>query len=193
MNIFSIFSSKGSDSAIEQPIKNLPIEENQVTGAEVNSQEPKSDGMVTITYGTGMPIDLIYNFLRHSYETDGYNDALISPENAYKEMNVKRLRGLLELKFQQVRLRYESNIKIMEQRIETCNDNGLFVAMNNMTMQKELYLHHLDKLTEMENDYKQEKSYMTTFITSYENGFLRGIASVAVGMNGFGGLNEKEG
>lgn len=35
-----------------------------------------SSSTVLINYGTGMPIDLIYSFLKEDYETKGYDDAL---------------------------------------------------------------------------------------------------------------------
>lgn len=42
----------------------------------VDDIAPEEDNSVTITYGTGMPIDLIYSFLKEDYETKGYDDAL---------------------------------------------------------------------------------------------------------------------
>ena len=40
-----------------------------------NPTNEKNSSMITIKYGTGMPIDLIYAFLQKDYELKGYEDA----------------------------------------------------------------------------------------------------------------------
>ena len=62
-----------------------------------------SNSTVLINYGTGMPIDLIYSFLKEDYETKGYDDALANPDVSYKEMNKSMIRSNLEIKFRQVK------------------------------------------------------------------------------------------
>lgn len=64
-----------------------------------------SNNIVMINYGTGMPIDLIYNDLKEDYEQKGYEDALCNPDMSYKEMNQSIIRHNIEIKFEQVILK----------------------------------------------------------------------------------------
>jgi hypothetical protein len=52
-----------------------------------DSNPSDKNNIITITYGTGKPIDLIYSYLEGDYESKGYSDALCNPDNSYKEMN----------------------------------------------------------------------------------------------------------
>ena len=63
----------------------------------VDESNPSSDGKITITYGTGMPIDLIYNFLKEDYERKGYEDALSNPDMSYRDTNKEIIKSELEV------------------------------------------------------------------------------------------------
>ena len=73
MGVFDFFRKK-------QVVAEPTIEQDVLVN-ETNEEKPVNN-IVTITYGTGKPIDLIYNFLKDDYESKGYDDALtnsISP------------------------------------------------------------------------------------------------------------------
>ena len=58
---------------------------------------------ITINYGSGMPIDIIYVFLKQDNEARGYEDALINPDVSYNDMNKAMLSSKLEVKFSFIR------------------------------------------------------------------------------------------
>ena len=90
MGVFDFFRRK--QAVVE------PIIEQDVLVNETNEEKPVNN-IVTITYGTGKPIDLIYNFLKDDYESKGYDDALTNPDTSYKEMNKSMIKSSLEIKF----------------------------------------------------------------------------------------------
>ena len=73
----------------------------------VDESNPLDKGnTIVINYGTGMPIDLIYNDLKEDYEQKGYEDAICNPDMSYKEMNQSINRHNIEIKFEQGILKY---------------------------------------------------------------------------------------
>ena len=80
-------SDRKSTSAVNQP-ETAPLKE--IKESEFNNNlTTHSDDIpnTSISYGSSMPIDLIYQFLKEDYETKGYEDALCNQDNSYKEMN----------------------------------------------------------------------------------------------------------
>ena len=79
MGVFDFFRRK------PVVVKEPTIEQN-VLVEETNEKKPENN-KITITYGTGKAIDLIYNFLKDDYESKGYDDALTNPDSSYKEQS----------------------------------------------------------------------------------------------------------
>ena len=117
MGVFDFFRRK--PVVIEEPT----IEQN-VLVEETNEEKPVNS-KITITYGTGKAIDLIYNFLKDDYESKGYDDALTNPDSSYKEMNKAMIKSSLEVKFKQVRRRYEDDLRTIDFHINSRKEAGL--------------------------------------------------------------------
>ena len=62
--------------------KNSPISEGKSVGVSNDTQESKND-LITIVWGTGMPIDVIFNFIEKDFEEIGYKDALVNSDIKY--------------------------------------------------------------------------------------------------------------
>ena len=69
------------------------------------AQEKKSN-IVTIKWGTGMPIDVIYNYIHKNFEDDGYQDALVNQDIAYRDTRISIIRNDLEMLFNRIKLCY---------------------------------------------------------------------------------------
>lgn len=87
----------------------------------VDDSEPilESNAM-TIKYGTGMPIDAIYAYIQDDYEQEGYSDAMCNADMAYKESKKEIIKNGLKMLFEQVRLRYESDIPSIDYTVTKC-------------------------------------------------------------------------
>ena len=53
------------------------------TVSEENNPARNKEGIVTIEYGTGYPIDVIYAYIRKDYSSKGYDDAMVNPDASY--------------------------------------------------------------------------------------------------------------
>ena len=172
MGVFNFFRKK--QMLVEEPTmeQNLVVEENQ--------NEKPVNSIVTITYGTGKPIDLIYNFLKDDYECKGYDDALTNPDTSYKEMNKSMIKSSLEIKFKQVHRKYEDDLRTIDFHINSRKEAGLVELVKELETKKEILLQHVTELNTMEQDFINEVPYMMGMLFSYERGFLRGLAALSL-------------
>ncbi|MDR2408166.1 MAG: hypothetical protein LBE13_08650 [Bacteroidales bacterium] len=141
---------------------------------------PKRGHVVTIEYGTSMPIDIIYATLQEDHETKGYEDASCNPDISYKENGLALIKSNLEIKFRQIRTKYNDELRNVNSYIETLSNAGLIDSIERFKTKKEVLETHLQELNQMENDLNAGKDYMTGIFKSYERGFLRGLASIAL-------------
>ena len=172
MGVFDFFRRK------PVVVKEPTIEQN-VLVEETNEEKPVNN-IVTITYGTGKAIDLIYNFLKDDYESKGYDDALTNPDSSYKEMNKAMIKSSLEVKFKQVRRRYEDDLRTIDFHIDSRKEAGLIELVKELETKKEILLQHVKELNTMEKDFMDEAPYMMGMLYSYERGFLRGLAALSL-------------
>ena len=147
----------------------------------VDESNPLDKGnTIVINYGTGMPIDLIYNDLKEDYEQKGYEDAICNPDMSYKEMNQSIIRHNIEIKFEQVILKYNDDLHDIDFHIESRSQAGLIDVVKQLKTKRETLQRHVDKLHEMEADFRNEVPYMMGVLLSYERGFLRGLAALSL-------------
>ncbi len=181
MGLFNFFkkSNSANNSVSEQPEQEkIP----EIRKEDFIDETPpnKNNDSVIIRYGTGMPIDLIYGYLREDYETKGYDDALSNPDTSYKEMNKAIIKSDLRIKFNQVRLKYEDDLRNVEFHIASRSQAGLVDLVNQLNAEKERLQHHMDELNRMEDDFNNEKPYMVGMLLSYERGFMKGLAALSL-------------
>lgn len=179
MSLFNFFRKKQDVSAENLIVADEIIENgNLETDETLLGENDKS--VVVIKYGSGMPIDLIYSFLKKDYETKGYDDALSNPDISYKDMNKSMIRSNLEIMFRQVKLRYTDRLRNLDFHIKSRSEAGLVDFVKQLEMEKEMLLQHVEELHRMELDFKENTPYMTGMLLSYERGFLRGLGALSL-------------
>lgn len=177
MGLFDFFSRSSipvKDASTEalQEIKNKDIED--------HTEAPLPGNTSAIAYGTKMPIDLIYNYLREDYEDRGYKDALCNPDNMYKNMNKDLIKSNLEILFKQVMLKYKDDLRIVDFHIKTRSDAGLVDVVEQLKTRKETLHEHMEQLQEMREALSNNEPHMTGMLVSYERGFMRGLAALSM-------------
>lgn len=108
MKIFSLFSRKQEENKqlIPEVAENAQVQNNDEDSQNENEDEKKR--MITITWGTGMPIDVIFNFIHKNFEEEGFQDALVNQDITYRDAKVIIIRNDLEMLFKRITLRYKS-------------------------------------------------------------------------------------
>jgi hypothetical protein len=147
----------------------------------IDNSEPSKqrNSTYSVEFGTKLPIDIIYGFLKEDYESKAYNDALTNPDKSYKETNLAIIRSNLEQKFKQIMRKYDDMLKRLNFHIQSRSAAGLTDLVEQLKTEKDIYEQHVVELTTMKEDLEKEELYMTGIFKSYEVGFTRGLASLS--------------
>ena len=156
------------------------------------SETPDVEGMkddekknvITITWGTGMPIDVIFNFIHKNFEEDGFQDALVNQDITYRDAKEKIIRNDLEMLFKRIILRYKNDIRVVDVKIENARKALALSAASDLEALRETYDEHLAEIREMQVLLEANDPKMMTMIESYRRGFLKGIAATSVNFIG---------
>lgn len=147
----------------------------------IDESEPTSqDGGYAVEFGSRLPIDIIYGFLKEDYEGKAYDDALTNPDKSYKDINLAIIRSNLEIKFKQISLKYEDMLREIDFHIQSRGQAGLTDIVEMLKSKKQTYLKHVEELKKMSEDLDTGELYMVGIFKSYEVGFTRGLASLSL-------------
>ena len=76
----------------EQDVNN----ENQNPVGKTKDDESKTN-LITIKWGTGLPIDVIFHYIHKNFEEEGFQDALVNSDITYRDTKEKIIRTDLEM------------------------------------------------------------------------------------------------
>ena len=185
MALFNLFNDK---KVANSDVDMIPVEINN--DQEVNNEkenpveesraEEGKKNLITITWGTGMPIDVIFNFIHKNFEEEGFQDALVNCDITYRDAKEKIIRNDLEMLFKRIILKYKSDIRVVNVKIENAHKALALAAAADMEALRTTYEEHLTEIQEMQSQLEANNPKMTTMIESYRRGFLKGIAANAV-------------
>lgn len=182
MTLFSFWGAKPKEEDNMIPVEPVdtqePDTESEAPNTEEKGEEKKK--VITITWGTGMPIDVIFNFIHKNFEEDGFQDALVNQDITYRETKEKIIRNDLEMLFKRIILRYKNDIRIIDVKIDNARNALALSAASNLEALRETYNEHLAEIRDMQELLKNNDPKMTTMIESYRRGFLKGITASSV-------------
>lgn len=183
MALFNWFGKKP-----EENVEMIPAVDNE-TQESVNDQDaPNNDEqkhedkkrMITITWGTGLPIDVIYNYIHKDFEEEGYQDALINQDATYRDAKITIILNDLSMLFKRITLRYKTDIRRVKVMIENNRQAFALAAASDLEALLETYNEHLAEISKMESMMAANDPKMMTMIESYRRGFLKGNAAVTI-------------
>lgn len=186
MSIFN-FLKKENRSAM---ITTLPVNDPQMsTDEEVEKNQVKPDNSLErvplkVSYATGWPIDIIYGYLHKNNEEKGFNDAMVRSDLAFRDMNMSIIKNKILMVFREINLNYDVMKRDLEIRMDTCKAAGLLSTVSELEKKMSTILAHKAELKELENDFRNNQEEASVPLQSYECGFLRGIATIALGNTG---------
>ena len=153
------------------------IEQNNSTASTIPQSNNNNDEIITIQYGTGMPIDVIYGFINHDYEQDGYQDALINSDAEYCIAKEKIILNQLNQLFRRILLRYRGEIRDIEVQITNAKSLFALTSASLLDARKETCEEHIVEINEMIQKVNAKSPEMMTMIESYRRGFTKGCAA----------------
>ena len=183
MALFGLFGTKPKEENKVIPMDVVMTQESSEE-SETPKVDEKSDDekkkVITITWGTGMPIDVIFNFIHKNFEEDGFQDALVNQDITYRDAKEKIIRNDLEMLFKRIILRYKCDIRVVDVKIENARKALALSSASDLEALRETYDEHLAEIKEMQGLLEANDPKMTTMIESYRRGFLKGIAATSV-------------
>ena len=182
MNIFSFLNKKkesGNAAITMLPVINNYGHEESASG-QSNEAKDSENKTLTVSYATGWPIDIIYGYLHKNYEEKGFNDAMVKGDLTFRDMNMSIIRNKILMVFREINLNYDVMRRELETRINTCNAAGLLTTISELEKQMAIIDAHKAELEKLENDFRNNANEASVTLQSYDCGFLRGIATIAM-------------
>ena len=181
MKIFNILKKKPTPQVemqnetvpqeIKQETQNAPEPTLQPTSNEENKE------IITIQYGTGMPIDILYASIHHDYEQEGYQDALINSNAEYCKTKENIILNKLRQLFNQVLLRYRADIRKIDTEITNAKTLFALGTVNMLQAHKETCEEHITEINDMIHKLEAQAPEMMIMIDSYRRGFNKGCTA----------------
>lgn len=183
MTLLSLFGAKPKEEVEMVPVMTENTTEQDaedVKPSEEDKEEEEKKHLITITWGTGMPIDVIFHFIHKNYEEDGFQDALINSDITYRDAKEKIIRNDLEMLFKRIILCYKKNIREIDVQINNARQAYALSAASSLEARRATYEEHLTEIDEMREQFESDDPKMMTMIESYRRGFLKGITAVSL-------------
>ena len=189
MGLFNIFGKKSGEGKvmnISMPVAE-PMEAKADVQNETVAQEKKNDEKkpLTVSYATGWPIDVVYGYLRKSYEAKGFEDAMLKSDLTFRDLNMSLIKNEILMVFREINLSYDVMMQDLQTRIENCNAAGLLTTVSELKKTMSTINTHKEELKRLEADFRNNANEASIPLQSYDCGFLRGIATIQ--MSGRGG------
>ena len=188
MSILNFWNKKKENSSAM--IATLPVT-NQSTSAteEVETDQatpaaPTEKKTLTVSYATGWPIDVVYGYLHKNNEEKGFNDSMVKSDLTFRDMNMSIIRNKILMVFREINLNYDVMKRDLEIRMDTCSAAGLLSTVSELEKKMSTINAHKAELKELEEDFRNSEKEASIPLQSYECGFLRGIATIALGNAG---------
>ena len=188
MSIFNFLNKKKENSSAmitTLPVMNPPMsaaEEVETNQEATNATTEKKT--LTVSYATGWPIDVIYGYLHKNNEEKGFNDAMVKSDLTFRDMNMNIIRNKILMVFREINLNYDVMKRDLEIRMDTCSAAGLLSSVSELEKTMSTIKAHKAELKELEEDFRNNEKEASIPLQSYECGFLRGIATIALGNAG---------
>lgn len=148
--------------------------------AAINDNEPKVDNsqLNGASVHDSQGIFLIYAYLQQDFEGKGFNDALISPDDGYKNDNIKLIKYDLEILIHQVKTYHESLMKDIEFHIHSRGRAGLIDLVDELKIKQTDLQAHMAKVDVFDQSLQSDTGLCERAILAYKRGFMKGMASI---------------
>lgn len=183
MRLFNFKNNKkDAGRAIVAELPVMETKEVEETVQDTSLQEQKKP--LTVSYATGWPIDVVYGYLHKNYEQKGFDDAMVKSDLAFRDMNTSIIRHKILMVFREINLNYDVMMHDLQTRMDTCSAAGLLTTVSDLEKRMTIIGTHKAELERLEDDFRKNENEASIPIQSYECGFLRGVATIA--MSGMG-------
>ena len=123
-------------------------------------------------------INEIFAFLQADYESRGYNDALINPDESYSTDNAVLLHHDLMILIDKSVTHYEGLLKEIDFHIGSRSRAGLVDLVEALRIRKEIVTDHLARVRQIREEAVGGTGVTQRIALSYRRGFMRGLSAI---------------
>lgn len=182
MALLDFFRNRQAVNKEAVPVVNTDIQEENEERIATNDKvlDEDKDRLITITWGTGMPIDVIFNFIHKNFEEEGFQDALINSDLKYRETKEEIILNNLKMLFMRISLRYKNDIREVDVKIDNAQKALALSSASMLQARRDTYEEHLNEIRTMREQLEVKDPKMMTMIESYRRGFLKGVSVTSI-------------
>jgi nicotinamide riboside kinase len=163
--------NKNNDNGLDLLSKDKPvIAEDKIL--EKNDPLKNSNGIIK-------GINEVYAFLQTDFESKGYHDALINPDDSYRKDNIKLLKHDLIILIQKVTTYYEDLLRDIGFHINSRERAGLIDLVEELKFRQQGVEVHLIKVSEIRKEMNEDTGVSERIMLSYQKGFMRGLSAIS--------------
>jgi hypothetical protein len=179
MGLFNLFKKKDQEE--------MPVRGAERTAPIADTDKPaelRADSDMKVQQGSlsanglGNGMEQIYSFLQADYESRGYSDALVNPDNSYKTDNIKLMQLDLQILIDKTNTYYENLISELNFHIIIRSRAGLVDLVQELESRRLLVEDHQKKLTQLKDSMQDENGMCQRIILSYQRGFMKGLSAL---------------
>lgn len=123
-------------------------------------------------------LQMLYDYLGKNLETKGYEDALVNPDTAYMEENVRGIRNELHLRISKVRSYYNVRIRTIDFHLETRKRSGMVETVEELATEKAVAEDEVNTVLMIEEHARNGNGLTENLFLSYKKGFKNGFAAI---------------
>lgn len=122
----------------------------------------------------------IFDRIRRDYEAEGYNDALSTADNKYRDDNIQILKLDLSADIHEAEIDIKEYLKEVEFHINSRTKADLLDLVEELESKKAICLERLKTMDEIKQDIANETGTAIRIILAYKRGFNKGLAALTM-------------
>lgn len=130
-------------------------------------------------YKIGFPIDGIYSYIEKDWEMQGMRDCDVNSDISNMKTKATAIEQGLLRRIELVTLEYTNRIRICKSNISALEEIGSTMTISTIKSRIDTYVEHLNKIKDIETNFKNNDQSLRTMTESYKRGFMNGIAAKA--------------
>lgn len=122
----------------------------------------------------------VFDRIRHDYEQEGYQDALTTADNKYRDDNIAIIKLDLLADIHEATIAIQEYLKEIEFHVNSRRKAELHDLVDELLTRREICLERLRVMDEIRSDIQQDSGTSTRIILAYKRGFNKGLAALSV-------------
>ncbi len=179
MGFFDFFKSKPTTDQDAQA-ESLDQEELADKIIDRNLFVKEKDAVVETNNKPDTSWQRVFSRIRKDYETEGYNDALSTADNKYRNDNLEILKLDLEADIQEAEIDIREYLKEVEFHISSRRKAELFDLVEELESKKEVCLERLATMKEIKDGMANNTGTSRRMELAYIRGFNKGLAALTM-------------